>query len=820
MKRIFLSLLLICLLQTVYGQISGKLTDKSGHPISHASVLLLRSSDTSLVKAVSTDETGAYQVQYNGEGKYILQISCVGHDTWNSPEFELTASRPAKDFGIHVMEANGQTLAEVSVRATKPLIQQNAYGTIVNVESSILTKGSSVLQIIERSPGVIIDRRNNDIAMNGKSGVVVMLNGKLMRMSAAQLLTMLDGMSADDITTIELLTTPPAGYDAEGSAGLINIVLKKNRKRGTNGSFSLSGGYGRREKGTGSINLAHNRRNINLYGSYTFLHNNSGSDLLITSTQDMPDFGGKLAVYFTSNAKFIQTGHDARTGIDIKPDTSTTIGANLSWSSSSFNYTALNHLLYNVLPDSLLVFDGTIRGDSRSKNMISSAYFEKTLGKSDKLSIDLDYIYFNHNMPSAITSSFIDKNGNQAGNNDTMYSPVQHGFANTTIQVGVGRIDYTKQLNEKIKLETGIKNTHTTVSSSSGLVSLVNGVWENRDDTVNDIKMNEKIGAIYTSMSAQLNPSTNLAIGARYEYATTRMYEAKDKKLTINRRMGVLFPTVFLTRKINDRSDLQLSYTKRISRPSYNDLASYAVYADPTAVLTGNSFLKPTITSNIKLGYNYKSYAFSLLFSRDDNPIVRYQLTENAARDLIFVSPQNLAWQNNLNLQANVPVRVNSWWNMSYGFTGGWRHFKLQHTKQPAEKKYMGYNLNFTQAFLLPKNVSVELSGFYNSTSYNGTVRAMGWGSLNAGIKKELGNNKGSFQLSVTDFLRTLRTHSYNGAVTAEAFDIKSHVRYSAESRKFPIIRLSYSRSFGSASTKNQRKPNAVPDETERIRSN
>ena len=155
---------------------------------------------------------------------------------------------------------------------------------------------------------------------------------------------------------------------------------------------------------------------------------------------------------------------------------------------------------------------------------------------------------------------------------------------------------------------------------------------------------------------------------------------------------------------------------------------------------------------------------------------------------------------------------------MSYGFTGGWRHYKLQHTKQPAEKKYIGYTLNFSQSFILPKEFSGELSGSYNSVSYNGTVKAIGYGTLNGGIKKELRNNKGSMQLSVTDMLRTMRIHSYNGAVTEEAFDIKSHVRYSAESRKFPVIRVSYSRSFGIASPKNQGKRDTGPDEAERIR--
>jgi iron complex outermembrane receptor protein len=820
MKPFILILLATCILKGAYGQLSGKLTNENGLPLPSSSVALLRSSDSSVVKITASDETGNYQLQYSGEGKFFLHISCIGYESWHSPEFELTTSRPTRDFGIQVLKASQQTMEEVSVRANKPLIRQNAYGTIINVESSILSKGNSALQILERSPGIIIDRRNNDIAMNGKAGVMVMLNGKLMRMSTAQLLTLLDGMSADDIATIELLTTPPAGYDAEGNAGLINIVLKKNSKQGTNGSISLSAGYGRGEKGTGSFNLAHNHRNVNLHGSYSVSHNNSETDLLITTTQDMPRLGGKLAAHFTNNSEVIQSSHDARAGIEVKLNPTTSIGGNFSWNSSRYQFTALNRLLYNVLPDSLLVFDGTIRGDSRWRNIISSAYLEKNIGKSDKLGIDLDYISYKHNMPSSISSSFIDKNGNRAGNDDTMYAPLQNGFASTTIQVGVGKIDYTKQFNDKIKLESGVKYTYTTVSSKSGLLSLVNGRWENRNEAVNDISMKETIDAIYTSVSAQLTPATSLVIGARYEYSHTQMYNTKTKASTVNRRLGVLFPTLFLTRKLSDQSDLQFSYTKRISRPSYNDLASYVAYIDPSAVLTGNPFLKPTITNNIKLGYNYKSYSFSLLFSRDDNPIIRYQLTETAARDLLLVSPQNLAWQNNLNLQANVPVRITNWWNMSYGFTGGWRHYKLQHTKLPAEKKYIGYNVNFSQSILLPKGLSGELSGYYNSASYSGTSRVNGFWTMNGGIKKELKNNKGSLQLSVTDILGTMRIHSYNGAVTDEAFNIKSHVRWSAESRKSPIIRFTWSRSFGTASPKSQKNRDAGPDEAERIRSN
>ena len=272
-KAAFFNFLLFCFLQNTSGQISGKLITGDGQSIPFANVLLFNSKDTSLVKATLTKEDGAYVVENILQGRYTLQISSTGYQTWNSSVFELTALQKSKDFGTQVMMENTKTMGEIVVRAEKPLYQQKPEGTIVNVESSILTKGSSALEVLERSPGVVINHRDNSIELNGKSGVMVMLNGKLMRMSMEQVITLLSGMSADDISTIELLTTPPASYDAEGSAGFINIVLKKNKKQGTNGSTSLTGGYGYGEKGTGSINFSHNTKNINLYGSYAYSHN-------------------------------------------------------------------------------------------------------------------------------------------------------------------------------------------------------------------------------------------------------------------------------------------------------------------------------------------------------------------------------------------------------------------------------------------------------------------------------------------------------------------------------------------------------------------
>ncbi|HTI07500.1 MAG TPA: TonB-dependent receptor [Puia sp.] len=819
MKRILLYLLFLFLLQNTFAQVSGKLATPSGQPIPIANVLLLDSADSSLIKATVTDDNGAYRIDYGIPGTYLLRISRLGYQAWSSPLFRLTAAQRIKDFGTLVLEENSRQLSAVVVRGEKPVFQQQIDRTVINVESSLLSKGSSALEVLERSPGVSIDYRNNGFTLGGKTGVTVMINGNLLHIPMEQVFTLLSSLSADDIEKIELLTTPPSRYDADGSAGMINIVLKKNRKLGTNGSLSVTAGYGMGEKATAGLRLGHNTGKTNWYGSYTFSRDRTYSDMYITSAQNMPFLGGQLYVLVSDTTRRLQNNHDATLGIDHQLNPTTTLGGNLSYNSSHASSSSPSHNEYNILPDSLLIFNGAINGISRWNNLVSSVYAEKALRKGEKIRFDMDYLYFHNDGPSEVQNSFLNKDGSPAGTNDTLYAPRQRTYANTTIQVGVGKVDYTKQLG-KSTLEAGLKGTYTRSTSRSGIESLVDDNWvETRAETANNILMKEGIGAVYVSLNAPISSSTNLVIGSRYEYSRTRMDNQQTEKNTVDRTLGALFPSLFLSRQLNDHSNLQLSYTKRISRPSYNDLASYVGYSDPSAVYTGNPFLQPTITHNVKLGYNYRSYSFSLLLSRDLNPIARYQITESPLKDVLYVSPQNLSWQNNLTLQTNLPWKVNNWWTMNYNLTGGWRQFKEDYTLQPAEATYFAWSATFSQNFSLPRNYSAELSGWYNSWSYNGTVKVAGFGALNAGIKKELNNNRGSLQLSVTDLLRTIRINTYYGTLTEEAFSIRNHVYINTESAKIPLFKLTYTRSFGSGMWKGQQKqPAGTEDERARIR--
>ena len=666
--------------------------------------------------------------------------------------------------------------------------------------NSIFTKGSSVLEVLERSPGVVIDRRSNAISLNGKNGVLVLVNGKQLRMSMDQLVDLLNSMPADNIEKIELLTSPSASYDADGNAGMINIILKKDRKKGTNGSLSVAGGYGYREKGSASLNLAHNSRNIDVLGSYSFSHDRSAMDWHAKSTQDLPLIGGATYSDFLSVIKPVSNSHNASLGLDVRLNPRTTVGSNVSYNNSQVAVATHNLGTFIVLPDSPLYLDATINGVNHWKNWMVSFYAEKKIREGERINFDVDLLDYKNNNPTDALSSFVNANGEQAGANDTLSSPHQKGASDTRIRVVVGKFDYKKQLTPKLRMEAGVKGTYTNTSSVSGIESLLADAWVSRKGTSNNMVMKEGIGAAYVSFNAELSPSTNFVTGLRYEYSDTRMNNPEKQQLITERKLGKLFPAIFLSKKTGERSELQLSYTTRISRPSYNDLASYVIYTGPTSIETGNPLLKPTITNNLKLGYEYRGFSFSVQLSRDDHPIVRYQIASSADGVLMALTPENLVYQNSLLLQTSLPIKITGWWTMNYTLTGGWRSYRENFTPLPVDKSWFGYSGNFNQSFRLPRSFFLEVSGWYNSRIYDGSKKTDGFGALNAGIKKELKNNGGSLQLYMTDILRTTTIVNYYGTLTEEAFSLKSRVPFRPESSRSQMIRISYSRSIGGGS--------------------
>lgn len=805
MKQLLLCLLLSITFQTAFGQVTGKLTDRNSQPIPFATVALLKTSDSTIVKSALTDNNGTFQMADIADGMYFLRISVVGYQIYNSAAFELDSVNRQKDFGTIILNNSSKELSGVVIRGDKPQVQQTAEGVTVNVQNSIMTQGSSVLDVLQRSPGVILDQHNNTISLNGKTGVMVMLDGRLMRMSMDQLITLLNSMSADNIDKIELMNTPPAKYDAEGNAGIINIVTKKNKKRGTNGSITLTGGYGMYEKASGGLNINHNTGKVNLYGSFSYWHSHDFGYLYAAGSDNAAIVGGHEDFSYTGISKPISNFGDGTLGADITLDTATTFGASVNYWGGGNTNLPHNYGDY-IFPDApSLTFNSFFNNSSHLDNAIANLYLDKHLAGQQTIRTDLDYLYYNTRSLSNSQSSLTDSLGNPAGNSGSLFSPVQRDFGNTRIQVLIGKLDYSRQLNKKIKVEAGAKVTYTRTTASSGIEDLENGVWvPNIVGSANNFVTYETIDAGYVTLNMQLDSVTNLVAGARYEYSHNYTDKSADTNYRVDRKLGRLFPSVFFSRKLSNNSSWQASYTERVTRPSYNDLTSYVSYNSPTSVFTGNPLLKPTITRNLKFGYNTHGYLFSILFSRDDDPIIGIQGMPGPVKGVVYLRPENGDWQNSITLQAAIPIKIYSWWDMNYTFTGGLRQYKISYTPQPFEKTFLAGSFNFSENFKLSHGFSAELSGYYNSPSYSSNWHSYSNTIVNLGVKKELG--KGSLKLSVDDVFRGAIYKSDMGLLGTDAFNSKVHVSYSGESRSATVFKISYYRPFGSTKNKNQEK--------------
>jgi len=782
-----------------------------------AAVALMRAADSVIVSSASATDSGTFRLAVTDPGSYRLRITAMGFQAHLSDVFKFSGEQVLNMKRIALLQTANH-LHEVVIRAAKPAVAQTAEGLTVNVQNSLMTAGSSILDVLQRSPGVIVDEHNHTLSLNGKAGVLVMIDGRQQRLSMEQLMSMLSGMSADNIDKIELMNTPPAKYDAEGNAGVINIVTKKNKKDGTNGSLRLTGGYGVYEKASAGLNINHNAGKVNLYGAYYYGHSHDYGYLSAVGSQNAAIVGGQSDFGYTGISKPVGNYHSGEIGADIRPDTATTLGVNISyWGGNTTNMPHnYGYFLFDASP--ALYYNSLFEDSSRPTNAEADVYIDKNLPGKQKIHAEMDEIYYHVQTLANSQNSFTDSEGNPAGGTDSLFSPIQRDFGSTRINVLVGKADYSNQLTAKTSLEGGAKFTYSRTDANSGIENMVNGVWV--PDVVgqaNNFITYEAINAAYVSLHLQPDAAGNLTIGGRYEYSHNYTDPSADSNYRVDRKLKRFFPSLFFTRKINDHASWNLSYTERITRPSYDNLASYISYNSPVSVFTGNPLLKPTVTRNLKFGFSEYDFLFSLLFSRDEAPILGVQGTPGPVSGVVYLRPENADWENAITLQTTLPFKIGSWWEMSYTFTGGWRRYRVSFTPRPFEKGFMAGSFNFSEQFKFGHGISAELSGYYNSASYNSNWHAYSNTVMNLGLKKEFGEGKGSLKLTVDDLFRGGSYTSDMGYLTTDAFNSKVHVIFNGESKYGTIIKLTFSRPFGSKGAKTRERESASGAERSRL---
>ena len=769
--------------------ITGSIADEKEKGLSNASVVLLKLKDSSLVIGVISNTEGKFSFNYILPGSYCINISLLGYKTTYSAAFTIKGEEKIVVPPFRIIQET-TSLNEVTIIAKKPLFEQKIDRMIINVANSITSAGGTALEVLERSPGVTVNQQSNTISMNGKNGVVVMINGKINRMPIEAVVQMLAAMSADNIEKIELITTPPSNFDAEGNAGYINIVLKANTQYGTNGSYAFTGGYGKGLLSEGRFTFNHRKNKLNYYGDISL--SNRKSLQVFSFYHKIVNTGDTTETTSISNRDFTRLYYSGKAGIDYELSKKTTIGAFFSGYDNRFTNHASNNstIITNQQLDSSLVIINDELNDW--SNLSANFNLQKNVSADEKILVNANYDYYYDNNPNKYANSFYDKNG------IFLYSQFLRSSKITPINVWVGAFDYSKKISKKISWEAGLKTTLSKFKNNVQIDTLINNISKINNTLSAKYNLKENINAAYSALGITLNEKTSIKVGLRYEYTVSNL-GSQVRQNIVDRHYGKLFPSIFLAHTINDNHSFNLSYSKRITRPTFNDMAPFLVFVDPYTFFSGNAALQPSITDAVGVAYVYKKTILSISYSYEANPITNFSPTIDSVTNIETLAADNQRSKKSFSASLSLPFTITKWWSMQNNLNAVWQQLNTTFNKTPVSITQHNFSISSTQTFTFPKEISLELSGNYNSKALFGIYKVQPFGELNVGLQKKLPKQRSVIRLNAFNIL--------NSMVFKPAVDLPKQ-NLVASGRlifSYPSFRLTFTHNFGSDKVKQQR---------------
>ena len=770
--------------------IKGLITDKSLKPIIHVSVLLFQIKDSSLVKGSLTDANGKFSFSNIPFGKYYISASMLQYQTASSSMVIIDGEHTNLTVPSMVLQSETNQLEAVVVLAKKPLFEQKIDRMVINVSNSITSAGSTVLEVLERSPGVMVNKQNNSLSMNGKNGVVVMINGKINRIPMSAIVQMLAGMSADNIEKIELITTPPSNFDAEGNAGYINIFLKSNSQFGTNGSYTITGGYSKHDIEEASFNINHRKDKINLYADLSFSRPHSLQVFEFYSKS----FNKKDTIESASVATrdIVDLYYSGKLGLDYQINKKTNIGIFLSGFDSKFSNNSDNIgtiTKNNHLDSSLIIVNNEVHD---LYNLSGNINVQHLIAADEKLMFNANYDYYNDKDPNSYSNSYYDKLGNYLFNQRLISTK------KTPIQVWVETLDYSKKLSSKIDMETGLKSSSSKFENDVSVDTIINNGLKNNKSLTGKFNLTEKVLAAYAAFNVVLSEKTKIKIGLRYEYTISNLSSLIQQNI-VDRKYGNFFPSIFFSRKIDNDHSVNISYSKRITRPTFTDMAPFQIFFDPHTFISGNAAIQPSITDAVGISYAAKKKILSISYSYDANPIANFTPSIDSVSHTTTYASTNQRSQHNITSSLSLPIVVNKWWNMQNNISFTWQYLNAIIVNAPVQLEHANYTLSSTHSFSLPKNFSLEISGNYFSKALSGVFIVSEWGMVNGGIQKKFPKKRSALRFNVSNMLNTM---VFNSSIDLKEQNLiaKANLRFA-----YPAFKISFTKNFGNDKVKEKR---------------
>ncbi|MDB4927455.1 outer membrane beta-barrel protein [Mucilaginibacter sp.] len=769
--------------QTSLSEIYGKVSDDKHLAAEAATVILLAAADSSIIKSIGCDVNGLFKFSTK-PGNYLLLVSKIGYEQSLTGPYELMAGKEVVNNDI-VLVPHLPQLKEVSITAQRSYVEVKPGKVVLNVQSSIIAEGNSVIEILRQAPGVHDDGHGN-LSIIGRQGALITIDGKQVNLSGQDLTDLLQSMPGSNVQQIELIANPSSRYEA-GGAGVINIVSKKGTNAGTNFTANAGIGYGKFYKTNAGLNFNTRMDNVNIFGNYSYLQNKTFHNI---TTDRIINYSGLLSDYDVNySATQLGKSHNFRLGTDIVISHNSTLGFLVSGTVNNNDYIKNNVL--NISNQGKL--DSTISTMSKpNRGQSNISYDVNYTGKLDAagktLSADLVFNKIDRHSAEYIDNHFY----NAAGVSYRLPLYLQN-LSPSVIHIWAAKIDYVNPLSKTSQIEAGVK--YSWVESNNDLVfgPKVNGIYTSSPKFSNTFIFKENINSGYINYTNNIG-KLNMTAGLRIEETNSTSTSATTMKYTKKSYLD-WFPQLQLIYQADEKNEFNFSFNRGITRPQYEDINPFLYYVDLYDYRSGNPNLLPQYANRIQLSHTYNKTFITTLYAAVITDL--YDLTDYSQNDsskVNITTKKNFGSFSGVGLKFFAPVTFNAWWNGNFLADASYQRFKAYPENGNLNKGTSDIILSSEQDFKICSTMSAQLTGKYETPNFYGIGQIKANYRVDAGISKQLFNKNGTLRLTINDIFNT-----YRDRAVVNYQNLNMTIYDKIETR---VIRLGFTYRFGNTSLK------------------
>lgn len=799
MQKIFFFLFLFCSGHLMAQQtLTLRIKNEKGQPASGSGVEMRNATDSALSRTAVADKDGNAVFQNITDGSYFFTITHIGSETLQTKTYRLPADGWQQQVTV---KTASQTLQGVTVQSRKPFIQQVQGKTVVNVDAMISNAGTTVLELLEKSPGVLVDR-NGGVSLQNKAGVLVMIDDKPTYLSGSDLTNMLSSMSSSQVEQIELITNPSAKYDAAGNAGIINIKTKKNRQKGFNGNFTVSAGHGRYHKNNNSLVMNYRNGKYNAFFTWSSNFSKFYTDMYALRTYFKANGGDSARLDQPTGFKTNFNNNTVKTGLDYFLTNKTTLGIALTGSLT--NRDGTSDAMATWL-DATGKVDSAINTKSKTaydlKNGNITVYAKHAFNKKNEISVDADWLNY-------------DIVNNQLFTNERAlpqyYYEGSRGDLPAKLKILSAKADYAWKFSKDAQLDAGVKAANTKTDNEANYSYSDGGAWERDLGKTNHFVYDENIYAVYSSVQQKFKRWSYQA-GLRLEntrYTATQLGHGIRPDSSFDNDYTSLFPSGFISFDADSNNAITVTVSRRLDRPPFQKLNPFTFTINKYTYEKGNPFTRPQFSWNIEVSHLFRqkitttlSYSFikdyySQIFRRDNNNILIYT-TGNVGEAY--------------NIGASVAAQINAtkWWFFTAQTLYNYKKLK-GYVWNNYNSDVHQFNFSMNNQFKIGKIYTVELSGFYTGRARNDLQEILyPISQVVVAAARPVLKKKGTLKLSVRDIFHK------NGMEGLT--DFENSKEYFWLKRDSRVATLSFSYRFGKPFKTIRRNSGSAEDEMQRV---